>query len=204
MARTKQRTVNWTNKQLQQMHLDLLLNTVYEIGSAEAAHEWLMPHYSAASPYCAFFPPLNHMMNALEIIEEGDYDGMPSFDKKLALKIQQRLANLPKAIVLDTSVVAAKVTDDVNAISGSIQGKVLTAGCTVIIRASVLGEPRASGDRRFKCSGGGSGCALDKIGTAIFGVYADGTEGRIRRPAIEGFAVNELLAFPAQGSGSIN
>ena len=89
MARTKQRTVNWTNKQLQQMHLDLLLNTVYEIGSAEAAHEWLMPHYSAASPYCAFFPPLNHMMNALEIIEEGDYDGMPSFDKKLALKIQQ-------------------------------------------------------------------------------------------------------------------
>jgi len=48
---------------------------------------------------------------------------MPSFDKKLALKIQQRLANLPKAIVLDTSVVAAKVTDDVNAISGSIQVK---------------------------------------------------------------------------------
>jgi hypothetical protein len=88
----KKQTVTFTNKELQMSFLDLLIDTVIEIGSASAAHEWLMPYYAAASLYTPYFPPLDHLMNALEIIDEGDYEGMSSTDKGLAVKIQKRLA----------------------------------------------------------------------------------------------------------------
>ena len=87
MATKKRKMVSYTNKEVQMMLTDLLTKTVVGIGSVGAAHEWIGPLFTASNPYSPYYPPLNHMLAALEILDDYE-EGIDASDRDMALAVR--------------------------------------------------------------------------------------------------------------------
>ena len=84
---TKKKMLTFTNKEVQSLFTDLLVGTVVGIGSIGAALEWIGPLFAASTPYSPYHPPLNHMVAALEILD--DYaNGIDASDRDMALAVR--------------------------------------------------------------------------------------------------------------------
>jgi hypothetical protein len=84
--------VSYTNKQVQMLLTDLLLGTIRELGDFTEAHEWICPLFTAATPYSPFYHPINHMLNALELLDgDADENDASERDKALATRIETML-----------------------------------------------------------------------------------------------------------------
>ena len=89
---TNKKPVTFTNKQLQMLTIDLLIGTICEIGDVATAHEWICPLFTASTPYSPIYPPLNHILAALELLDgDADENDASQTDKALAERIETML-----------------------------------------------------------------------------------------------------------------